>query len=306
MNSIASMKKNRQAQLDSLTKSLDQANGKAPQVRDDESDGLWKPTRGKDGNGYAVVRFLPAPKGEDQPFVRVWDHFFQGPGGWYIEKSRTTLGEQDPASELNVQLYATGRAEDKAAVSRQKRKLKFYSNVYIVKDPANPENEGKVFLYQYGKRIFDKLNDLMNPQYEDESPVNPFDFWEGADFKIKIVTQEMTFNGQKRKMPNYDKSEFAAPAPLLDNDDELEAIWDQCASLNELVDPSKFKSYDELKARLEKVLGAAPAPVAPPVSAPAPAPVADDDVPFDVEPAPKASADDDDDDLSFFKSLADE
>lgn len=301
MNTLASLKQNRQNSLADLTKKLDEVNGKAP-VQQDERDLLWKPTVDKAGNGYAVIRFLPAPKGEDMPFVRIWDHGFQGPGGWFIEKSRTTLGEQDPVSELNSQLWATGRQEDKDVVRKQKRRLSFYSNILIMKDPENPQNEGKVFLFKYGKRIFDKLNDLMNPQFEDESPVNPFDLWEGANFRLKIRNVE----GYR----NYDKSEFDSPselAPQLDDssDEYLEELWGQCASLADLVDPKNFKSYEELQARLNKVLGASAAPA--PKPAPAPAPVANDnDVPFDVEPAPKASTTDDDDDLSFFKSLADE
>ena len=297
MNTIAQLKKNRQSNLTDLTKKIEEMNSSPQQQQSNNSDdNLWKPSLGKDGNGFAVIRFLPPPKGEEMPFVRIWDHGFQGPGGWYIEKSLTTLGEKDPVSELNTQLWNTGREEDKNTARQQKRRLSFYSNIYVVKDPNNPQNEGKVFLYKYGKRIFDKLNDLMNPQFEDEKPVNPFDFWEGTDFRLKIRKVDGYWN--------YDKSEFDSPGQLAD-DDALEGIWEQQHSLQDLTDPKNFKSYDELQARLNRVLNIGEAP--PP--RPAVQELVEDTPPFDVDPPsstqPTASSDDDDD-LAFFKSLADD
>jgi hypothetical protein len=188
---------------------------------------LWKPVMDKSGNGYAVIRFLPAPNGEDLPWVKTFSHAFQGPGGWYIENSLTTIG--------------------KDTVRKQKRKLSYYANIYVVKDPANPQNEGGVFLYKFGKKIFDKIMDAMQPEYEDETPINPFDFWQGANFKLKLAKVAGYWN--------YDKSEFAATSALLDDDDALEAIWNKEYSLQELVAADKFKSYDELKKRLDYVLG---------------------------------------------------
>ena len=269
---------------------------------------FWKPTRDKAGNGFAIIRFLPAPQGEEMPFVRTWDHGFQGPTGlWYIENSLTTINQDDPVSELNSKLWNSGIDSDKDQARKQKRRLKYVSNVLVIKDAANPENEGKVFMYQYGKKIFDKLNDLMNPQFEDETPVNPFDFWEGANFRLKI----RQFEGY----PNYDKSEFDAPSPLYDDDAQIEAVWNQQHSLQELLDPKNFKDYNELKAKLYRVLAIDEEPRQPSMAtddsddldlsnmgntqqaAPAPAaPVA--------EPSNSMSMDDDDDDLSIFKELA--
>ncbi len=210
-------------------------------------DRIWKPTVDQAGNGYAVIRFLPAPKGEDMPWVRIWDHGFQGPTGkWYIEKSLTTLSQQDPISEMNSELWNNGTEAGKEQARKQKRRLSYYSNILVVKDPSNPSNEGKVFLYKFGKKIFDKISDQMQPQFEDETPVNPFDFWEGCNFKLKIRNVE----GYR----NYDKSEFESASPLADSDEEIEATWNQQHSLSELIDPSNFKSYDELKSKLEMVL----------------------------------------------------
>jgi len=209
----------------------------------------WKPTVDKAGNGYAVLRFLPAPEGNELPWVRYWDHGFKGPTGqWYIEKSLTSIGQQDPVGELNSRLWNSGVEADKETARAQKRRLHYVANVLVESDPANPQNEGKVFLYTFGKKIFDKIMDVMQPQFQDEDPVNPFDFWEGASFKLKIRNVE----GYR----NYDKSEFASPAPLLGGDDgELEQVYDQLYDLNEFTDPAQYKTYDELKARLALVLG---------------------------------------------------
>ena len=206
-------------------------------------DRVWKPTVDKVGNGYAEFRFLPAPEGEDLPWVRYWDHGFKGPTGqWYIEKSLTSIGQQDPVGELNSTLWNSGHDEDKETARRQKRRLHYVSNIYIVSDPGNPDNNGKVFLYQYGKKIFDKIMDVMQPAFQDETPMNPFDFWEGGNFKLKIRQVE----GYR----NYDKSEFGDKVALMEgNDEKLEAVWQQEYSLKEFLDAKNFKSYDELKAR---------------------------------------------------------
>ena len=208
---------------------------------------LWKPEMDKSGNGYAVIRFLPAPDGEDLPWVKLFSHAFQGPGGWYIENSLTTNGGKDPVSELNRELWNSGVDSDKDTVRKQKRKLSFYANIYVVKDPANPQNEGGVFLYKFGKKILDKIMDAMQPEFEDEEPINPFDFWQGANFKIKLKKVAGYWN--------YDSSEFDRPGPLLNDDDALEAVWKKQYSLTELVASDKFKSYDDLKKRLDYVLG---------------------------------------------------
>ena len=209
---------------------------------------FWQPEVDKAGNGYAIIRFLPAPKGEDLPWVRLFSHGFQGPGGWYIENSLTTLNEKDPVGEYNSMLWNRGDEAGKEQARKQKRRPNYISNIYVVKDPSNPQNEGKVFLYKFGKKIFDKINDLMNPEFEDEAAINPFDFWEGANFKMKIRNVE----GYR----NYDKSEFDSASALLDEDDELERIWGTQYSLQEFLDRKNFKSFAELQAKLNRVLGA--------------------------------------------------
>ena len=245
LTDFSSLKKNRSKTLDKLNSQLEKISSKSYQ--DPNAGKFWKPTRDKAGNGFAVIRFLPAPQGEEMPFVRLWDHGFQGPTGlWYIENSLTTLNQDDPVSEFNSKLWNSGVESDKEQARKQKRRLKYTANIYVVKDSGNPENEGKVFLYQFGKKIFDKLNDLMNPTFEDEDPVNPFDLWEGANFRLKI----RQFEGY----PNYDKSEFDPAAPLSDDDAELERIWGEQHSLEEIVSEKNFKSYAELKTKLYRVL----------------------------------------------------
>jgi len=210
-------------------------------------DRLWKPALDKSGNGYAVIRFLPAPDGEELPWAKMYSHAFQGPGGWYIENSLTTNGGKDPVSEYNRELWNSGNEADKETVRKQKRKLSYYANIYVVKDSANPANEGGVFLYKFGKKIFDKIMAAMQPEFEDEEPINPFDFWAGADFKLKIKKVAGYWN--------YDSSEFARPAALLDDDDALEALWKKEYSLSALTAADQFKTYEELKTRLDYVLG---------------------------------------------------
>lgn len=297
--SFADLKRSSASSFDKLTKELEKLNKNT--FDNSEEDKYWKPTVDKAGNGYAVIRFLPAPDKEDIPFVRIWDHGFQGPTGlWYIEKSLTTLNKEDPVSEYNSKLWNSGVESDKELARKQKRRLTYVSNIFVLKDPSNPANEGKSFLFRYGKKIFDKINDMMYPQFEDEAPVNPFDLWKGANFKLKIRNVE----GYR----NYDKSEFDAPAPLFDEDDKLEEVWSKEYSLKELVDPKHFKSYAELKARLDTVLGLDGTATRPNTRA--------EHVEEDVAPAPTFKAkeapvtattsSEDDEDLEFFKKLANE
>jgi len=243
--SFANLKK--QSKLGSLTQKLVKEVEKMNNNGGQGDDRLWKLECDKSGNGYAVIRFLPAPDGEDLPFVKLYSHAFQGPGGWYIENSLTTLGGKDPVSEYNTTLWNNGTDAGKETARKQKRKLTYISNIYVVKDPANPENEGKVFLYKYGKKIFDKLTAAMQPEFEDEEAIDPFDFWQGANFKLKAKNVA----GYR----NYDSSEFTPVTPLLDDDDALEGLWKKENSLAELVANDQFKSYDELKTRLSYVLG---------------------------------------------------
>ena len=242
--SLSTLKKTNS--LDKLLNAVETEN-KPQEKKSYVDERLWKPVLDKTGNGYAVIRFLPAVKGEDLPWAKVWNHAFQGPTGqWYIENSLTTLGNNDPVSELNSAYWNSGVESDKEIARRQKRKLQYFSNIYVVSDPKNPENEGKVFLFRFGKKIFDKCMEAMQPAFEDETPVNPFDFWEGANFKLMIRKVDGYWN--------YDKSEFEAPSPLFDNDDAIEEVWKQQYALNEFTAPTNFKSYDELKTRLDMVL----------------------------------------------------
>ena len=233
----------------SLNKLLDAAKGEtAPQEKKSYVDErLWKPELDKSGNGYAVIRFLPAVKGEDLPWAKVWNHAFQGPTGqWYIENSLTTLNQKDPVSEHNTRLWNTGLESDKEIARKQKRKLQYFSNIYVVSDAKHPENEGKVFLFRYGKKIFDKITAAMSPEFEDEKAINPFDFWEGANFKLKIRKVDGYWN--------YDKSEFEDTSKLFEDDSEADKVWQSQHSLAEFTAATNFKSYDELKTRLEAVL----------------------------------------------------
>ena len=237
----------KQSSLGSLTSKLVKEVEKMNNGGGGGDDRLWKPEVDKTGNGYAVLRFLPAPEGEDIPWAKVYSHAFQGPGGWYIENSLTTTGGKDPVSEHNRELWNSGNESDKDVVRRQKRKLSYYANIYVVKDPTNPTNEGKVFLYKFGKKIFDKVMEAMQPEFEDESPINPFDFWQGANFKLKIVKKDGYWN--------YDKSEFDKVSPLLEDDDALEALWKKEYSLTAVTAADQFKTYDVLEKRLKYVLG---------------------------------------------------
>jgi len=210
-------------------------------------DRFWKPELDKSSNGYAVLRFLPATNGEELPWIQYWDHGFQGPGGWFIEKSLTTLGNDCPVSEYNGTLWNSGDEAQKDQARKQKRRLHYVANVLVVSDPAHPEYEGKVMLYRFGKKIFEKIKDVMQPQFEDEKPVNCFDMWEGADFKLKVRKVDGYWN--------YDKSEFSNPAPISEDDSVLEGLYNKQHSLAELIAPDQFKSYDDLKLKLERALG---------------------------------------------------
>ena len=234
--------------FDKLTKALEEnlnpEDSKKSNKYQDER--LWKPELDKTGNGYAVLRFLPATSGEDMPWVRLWSHAFQGQGGWYIENSLTTLGHKDPVSEENTRLWNTGVESDKGIARNRKRKLSYYANVYVVSDPTHPENEGQIKLFKFGKKIFDKITEAMQPAFEDETPINPFDFWKGANFKLKIRKVDGFWN--------YDKSEFEGTSAIADNDDNIKAIWEKQYPLKPFLETSNFKSYEELKEKLNRVI----------------------------------------------------
>tara|TARA_B100000035_G_scaffold204117_2_gene174573 strand:+ start:2080 stop:2973 length:894 start_codon:yes stop_codon:yes gene_type:complete len=233
--------------LDKLRQAMESASPSQGEKKSYNDDRYWKPELDKSGNGYAVVRFLPTPEGEDMPWVSYWDHGFQGPGGWYIEKSLTTLNKQDPVSEYNTQLWNTGIEANKEIARKQKRRLHYVSNVYVVSDPKNPDNEGKVFLYKFGKKIFEQLKEAISPQFEDEDAINPFDLREGANFKIKIRKVDGYWN--------YDKSEFDSVSPLFDDESQLTEVATSVNSLSDIIAPSEFKTYDELKEKLDRILG---------------------------------------------------
>jgi hypothetical protein len=306
------LKQNRSNSLEKLSKHLEEISSKGYSNPDEGK--YWKPTVDKAGNGMAIIRFLPAPEGEDIPFVRLWTHGFKGPTGqWYIENCLSTLGKDDPVNEMNSKLWNStdnDESEERKQSRRQKRKLNYISNIYVVSDPANPENENKVFMFKYGKKIFDKLVDARTPEFEDETPIDAFDLWEdGANFRIKI-----------RKVdgyPNYDRSEFEKPGPLFKNDSDYEKKLVNIHSLKEVIDPKNFKSYEELQARLNRVLGltgkedkkeresfAATAESEDiDLTRLAGESLEEKTVSPSKKPA-KISSDDDDDDLEFFRSLA--
>jgi len=291
MSNFASLKSS--SNLDKLTKAIEQLNSNT-NSQDANEDNFWRPEVDKAGNGYAVIRFLPAPSvdgDEGLPWTKIYTHGFQGPGGWYIENSLTSLNQKDPVSEYNSELWNSGIEANKEIARKQKRRLTYISNVLVVEDPKHPENNGQVKLFKFGKKIFDKITDAMNPPPEfGETPVNPFDLWKGANFKLKIRKVE--------GFQNYDKSEFDAPSALYDGDDaKLEALWKSEYSLKEFLDPKNFKSYDELKVRLTRVLGA---PVAAKTATVETATPSVSDVPS-IEPSL-----DEDEDMALFNSLAEE
>ena len=284
--------KKKAGNFEKLQVELEKVNNPVTSFADDR---FWKPDLDKSGNGYAVIRFLPQPSGEDLPWCKIWSHAFNGPGGWYIENSLTTLQKKDPVSEYNTELWNSGVEANKDVARKQKRILKYYSNVLVVSDPKHPENEGKVFLYRFGKKIFDKISEVMNPQFDDESPMNPFDFWEGANFKLKIRKVDGFWN--------YDKSEFEAAAALLEgNDTQLEEVYGKLYSLKQFLTEDNFKSYDELKEKFNRVVTGSSVTGTvekftaqkKPVET---APVVEDTTP---------TKSDDDETLSYFAKLADE
>jgi hypothetical protein len=298
--SFADLKRKSQNNFSFLQKELEKsASGKQVDER------FWKPEVDASGNGYAVIRFLPAPEGETVPWAKVYSHAFQGPGGWYIENSLTTLGEKDPVGEINRRLWNSGGDEDKETARKQKRKLQYYSNILVVKDPKNPENEGRVFLYKYGKKIHDKILAAMQPEFQDEDPVNVFDLWEGANFKLKIKKVAGYWN--------YDSSEFDSVSALSADDDELEGIWKQEYSLEAFTNKDQFKSYEDLERRLNLVLGITQRTAVPsvddeeyePVAAPEPSSFRSR-VSAAPSPVKEEAVVDDDDALSYFARLAEE
>ena len=289
--------------LDKLRAAMETASPAQGEKKSYNDDNYWKPELDKSGNGYAVVRFLPTPTDEEMPWVSYFDHGFQGPGGWYIEKSLTTIGKKDPVSDYNTSLWNTGIEANREQARKQKRRLHYVSNIYVVSDPKNPDNEGKVFMYRYGKKIFEMLKEAISPAFEDESAINPFDLRaEGANFKIKIRKVDGYWN--------YDKSEFDSSTAIADNDEAIEEIWNKQYALKPFLAPENFKSYDELKSKLDKVLsgvrntGTAEDAAIPPV-----APISKPDVVAETVSAPTpAVADDEDSDetLSYFSKLAEE
>ena len=292
--SFAELKRSTTSSLDALLKETNKLTSNEGNKGGADAR-FWQPEVDKSGAGQAIIRFLPAPKGEDIPWVRIFNHGFQGPGGWYIENSLTTLNKKDPVSEYNSTLWNRGDDAGKEQARKQKRRLLYISNVYVIQDKAHPENEGQVKLFRYGKKIFDKLNEAMNPEFEDEKPLNPFDLWEGASFILKI----RNVDGYR----NYDKSIFGEAGPLLADDSKLEGIWNSEYKLQEFTDPSKFKTYDELKQKLDKVLalsgGSQPSSTAETTkleTAPAPS----------VGKVDKPKSSDSDTDLDFFQKLAED
>ena len=298
--SFENLKRNRD-QISKLVQAAEAVGGTG-ESKYQPDERIWKPTVDKAGNGYAVIRFLPASEGAELPWVRYWDHGFKGPTGlWYIENSLTSIGQPDPVGELNSRLWNSGIESDKDKARTQKRRLHYVTNILVLQDPSNPQNEGKVFLYQFGKKIFDKIMDVMQPSFADETPVNPFDFWDGADFKLKIRNVE----GYR----NYDKSEFSSASALYESDEsKLETVYNQLHNLSEYTDPKNYKSYDELKAKLMRVLGEEVDMGAPTVQqmnavndpAPMPEPV---QAPVTAE---EMNKEDDDDTMSYFAKLANE
>ena len=300
--SFANLKRNRD-QISNLLQAAEAVGG-STEKKSYTDERMWKPTVDKAGNGYAVIRFLPAGEGQDVPWARYWDHGFKGPQGqWYIEKSLTSIGLNDPVGEMNSLLWNSGIEADKDKARTQKRRLHYVSNILVVSDPGNPANEGKIFMYQYGKKIFDKIMDMMQPQFQDEEPVNPFDMWEGANFKLKIRQVE----GYR----NYDKSEFASKSALADDDEKLESLYNQMHDLSEWTDPKNYKSYDELKTKLNTILGmSAPQTVAAAVSLDEvvrpnePAAAVNPHIPQEPVTAEQVSEEGEEDTMSYFARLA--
>ena len=287
--------KKKSGSFEKLQAELEKTNNPVTSFADDR---FWKPELDKSGNGYAVIRFLPQPTGEDLPWVRIWSHAFKGPGGWYIENSLTTLNKKDPVSEYNTELWNSGLESDKETARKQKRILKYYSNILVVNDPKHPENEGKIFLYRYGKKIFDKLTEAMSPQFEDETALNPFDFWEGANFKLKVRKVDGYWN--------YDKSEFEGTSAMLGGDDaKLEEVYGKLHSLKKFLEEDNFKPYDEVRSKLNRVLTGSG--VQGTVEKFTPTPKAESSTPATpTAPAAEETGEVEEDTLSYFAKLADD
>ena len=305
--SFAKLKKNSSLSLSQLVETSAKLNEK----KSYDDNRFWEPTADKVGTGYAVIRFLPAKEGEDLPWVKVFSHGFKGPTGkWYIENSLSTIGQDDPVGHLNSKLWNSGIESDKEIARVQKRKTHYYSNIYVVSDPANPANNGKIFLYKYGKKIYDKIMSQMTPEFEDETPVNVFDFWAGADFKLKFSVVD--------KQRSYDKSGFDKPAELSKDDKKLEEIYNSLYSLKAFLEPKNFKTYAELEKHMHFVLGTTPEGA--PVKSEAPKSAGkvatarasevdpdEDDVPYkkpDTKVSVKEDEDGDEETLSYFANLA--
>ena len=288
--SFANLKKRRTTDLEKLQSEIEKIN--KPQTnfsRDD--DRFWKAELDKSGSGYAVIRFLPALDDDKTAFVRVFNHGFQGPGGWYIENSLTTIGQKDPLSEYNSVLWNSGIEANKEIARKQKRRLTYFSNIYVVEDKANPQNEGKVFIFRFGKKIFDKISSMSNPEFEDETEVDVFNLWDGANFKLKIRKVD--------GFSNYDKSEFMTSAPLSEDESEMERVFGEQHDLEEFIDQKSFKTYDELKTRLDTVLGNIQT-----AAMTAPTSVENDVAPFDGGSPITESSTSEDENLDYFKKLA--
>ena len=306
---LNSLRASRNQDFGKIASAFDKISNPQSDSKSYEDDRFWKLEADKAGNGTAVIRFLPRVEGDELPWVKIFSHGFKGPTGkWYIENSLTTLGQNDPVGELNTTLWNSGSDANKEIARTQKRRLHFISNVLIVSDPKHPENEGKVMLFKFGKKIFDKIMNKAKPTFEDEKPVNVFDLWEGANFKLRMRKVE--------GYPNYDESTFSDPAPVKPTDEEILKVVNAQYKLSEFIDPKNFKSYEELKAKLDSVLSGAsgygttasdlandPLPVTEAktfTSAPPPS--------FTAAPVAKAPEvnDDDDDVMSFFQKIADE
>ena len=288
--SFSSLKKNRKTDLEKLNQSIDKINNPKNNFNR-EDDRFWKAELDKSGSGYAVIRFLPELDDDKTAFVRVFNHGFQGPGGWYIENSLTTIGQKDPLSEYNSTLWNSGIEANKEIARKQKRRLTYFSNIYVVEDKANPQNEGKVFIFRFGKKIFDKISSMSNPEFEDETEVNVFNLWDGANFKLKIRKVD--------GFSNYDKSEFMTSGPLSEDESVMERVFGEQHDLEEFIDQKSFKTYDELKTRLDTVLGNIQTP-----AMTAPTSVENDDIPFDGGSPIVESSTSGDENLDYFKKLA--
>jgi hypothetical protein len=298
---IQALRKMRNSDFGAISSAFEKVANPQSEQKSFADDRFWRLEGDKAGNGTATIRFLPRVEGDELPWVRIFSHGFQGPTGkWYIENSLTTLGENDPVGELNTQLWNSGSEANKEIARKQKRRLSFTANILIVSDPKHPENEGKVFLWKFGKKIFDKIMDKARPTFEDEKPVNVFDFWEGANFKLRMR--------KKDGYANYDESAFMEPAAI-GSDEEIVKIASAQHKLAEFTDRKNFKSYDELKKKLNEVLSGDS------FASKSAAQIAEDEdrpvaqapkIASKPAPAPKALEEDDDDVMSYFEKIAKE